>query len=182
MKQTGNVSLQPEYVGESPGHPWPEIDDCGLPFGGDEIACRLARRAYAHVARPSSGIHDDRDTTAELGKYMENASCIKGSVRNSSDPQPKRASSRGVAADVPSIHAWESPHRVALNAVRRKVYPRTADDRCVGSAKRRAATLVEAMPTTKRIRVVNIAVHHIRLQPTTDDRFAQNRPSRGGTA
>ena len=45
------------------------------------------------------------------------------------------------------------------------------------------ATLVEAIAYNKTDSgPSNIAVHHIRLQPTTDDRFAQNRPSRGGTA
>lgn len=73
--QTGkHIAFSPEYIGESPGHPWPEIDDCGFAvFGGDEIACRLACKAYEHVARPSFRYFMTTAITAELGKYMENA-------------------------------------------------------------------------------------------------------------
>jgi len=75
IKQTGkHIAFSPEYVGESFGHPWPEVDDCGFAvFGGDEIACSLARQVYEHVARPSFRYFMTTAITAELGKYMENA-------------------------------------------------------------------------------------------------------------
>ena len=48
IKRTGKqIVYSPEYVGESTGHPWPEIDHCGfVVFGGSTNACAAPRRAH----------------------------------------------------------------------------------------------------------------------------------------
>jgi UDPglucose 6-dehydrogenase len=69
-----HIAYSPEYAGESPGHPWPEIDDCGfLVVGGDELAGALVRQVYETAARPGFEYLFTSALTAELGKYMENA-------------------------------------------------------------------------------------------------------------
>jgi UDPglucose 6-dehydrogenase len=75
IARTGKrICFSPEYIGEAPGHPWPEIDGCGfVVFGGDSHACAFAQAAYEAAARPDLRYFTTSALTAELGKYMENA-------------------------------------------------------------------------------------------------------------
>jgi UDPglucose 6-dehydrogenase len=67
------IAYSPEYLGEAPGHPWPNVDDCGfVVLAGDARVCALVRRAYESSARtPLQYVNTDA-RTAELAKYMEN--------------------------------------------------------------------------------------------------------------
>lgn len=75
IARTGKpIAFSPEYIGESPGHPWLEIDSCGfVVLSGDQTACGLARKVYETVALPDLRYFQTTALTAELGKYMENS-------------------------------------------------------------------------------------------------------------
>ena len=73
-KLTGKrIAYSPEYLGESPDHPWREADACGfVVLAGDELACEIVKTAYessstARLRYVRSGVRE-----AELAKYMEN--------------------------------------------------------------------------------------------------------------
>lgn len=64
--------FSPEYIGESPGHPWSEPDSPGFVIvGGAEKTARLVTNAYRSCA-PQLTFHYTDARTAELCKYMEN--------------------------------------------------------------------------------------------------------------
>ena len=66
------IVFSPEYIGESPGHPWPEIDSCGfLIVGGPSGVARLVVNAY-RLCSPEIACYETESRTAELCKYMEN--------------------------------------------------------------------------------------------------------------
>ncbi len=68
-----SIAVSPEYIGESPGHPWVEIDDCGFAVvGGDQRACDLVVRTYELASASQVNVVRTSATTAELLKYMEN--------------------------------------------------------------------------------------------------------------
>ncbi|MGC1829585.1 MAG: hypothetical protein WA405_01230 [Candidatus Acidiferrales bacterium] len=67
------IAFCPEYVGESPDHPWRKADDCGfLIVGGNAIVRDLVVRAYQTVVSNHFPFYQTDSTTAELCKYMEN--------------------------------------------------------------------------------------------------------------
>ena len=67
------IAYSPEYLGESPGHPWSEADSAGFVIcGGDPAACRLVRAAYRDVS-PALRFVETSAAAAQLVKYMENA-------------------------------------------------------------------------------------------------------------
>jgi UDPglucose 6-dehydrogenase len=74
IKTTGKrIAFSPEYVGESPAHPWREIGDCGfVVVGGDAEACVRTLDAHRAVA-PDLQLVQTAAAAAELVKYMENA-------------------------------------------------------------------------------------------------------------
>jgi UDPglucose 6-dehydrogenase len=67
------IAYSPEYLGESPSHPWGEPDACGfVVLAGDASACELVQSAYESSSqRPLRYVRTDA-RTAELAKYMEN--------------------------------------------------------------------------------------------------------------
>jgi UDPglucose 6-dehydrogenase len=66
------LAYSPEFLGESPGHPWPNSGDCGFDIvAGDEAACRSVRRAYAEAGAGVAFVETDV-ASAELVKYAEN--------------------------------------------------------------------------------------------------------------
>ena len=68
------LAFSPEFAGESAGHPWPDVHDCGFVLlGGDSEACRLARHAYELAAPVELTFRLESAVTLELLKYMENA-------------------------------------------------------------------------------------------------------------
>jgi UDPglucose 6-dehydrogenase len=68
------IAFSPEYLGESEGHQWVDIDSCGFAiFGGDPAAVDLARRAYLDVNGTLRVEIASSAKAAELCKYMENA-------------------------------------------------------------------------------------------------------------
>ena len=73
--QTGKaIAYSPEYIGEQPGHPWPEADSAGFIIcAGDPTACRLVRAAYRGGAIPPMRYVETSTAAAQLVKYMENA-------------------------------------------------------------------------------------------------------------
>jgi nucleotide sugar dehydrogenase len=73
--QTGkSIAFSPEYVGESLGHPWPEVYDCGFVIlGGNATACARTRQAYESVSPLPLNFVETSATLAELVKYMENS-------------------------------------------------------------------------------------------------------------
>lgn len=69
-----SIAVSPEYVGESLGHPWPEVYDCGFViFGGSETACARTRQAYASSSPVALNFVETSAIAAELVKYMENS-------------------------------------------------------------------------------------------------------------
>ena len=73
-RDTGKrIGYSPEYVGESDGHPWREIDNCGfVVLAGDPTVRALVRAAYAASAAAELRYVEVDAQTAELAKYMEN--------------------------------------------------------------------------------------------------------------
>ena len=66
------LAFSPEYLGESPGHPWREIDACGFVIvAGDPAVRALVRDAYA-LSAPNLVVREAEPRAAELAKYMEN--------------------------------------------------------------------------------------------------------------
>jgi UDPglucose 6-dehydrogenase len=69
-----SIAFSPEYLGESEGHQWVEIDSCGFVIiGGDSVAVDLAKRAYLEVNGTLRIEIPSSAKAAELCKYMENA-------------------------------------------------------------------------------------------------------------
>ncbi len=67
------IAYSPEYLGESPDHPWREVDACGfVVLAGNELACALVREAYESSARFRLQYVRTDLRAAELAKYMEN--------------------------------------------------------------------------------------------------------------
>lgn len=67
------VGFSPEYIGESGGHMWGELDRCGFVIvGGDDEIFQRVSSAYAAVSKRLP-IYHTSSTAAELCKYMENA-------------------------------------------------------------------------------------------------------------
>jgi UDPglucose 6-dehydrogenase len=68
------IAYSPEYMGESPQHPYREVDAAGFVIcAGSPIACRLVRRAYETCPPATLRFIETTPATAELVKYMENA-------------------------------------------------------------------------------------------------------------
>lgn len=67
------VAFSPEYLGESPAHPWKDDAACGFVIvgGADQIA-GLVTAAYRTVVGPEVRFYYTDSRTAELCKYMEN--------------------------------------------------------------------------------------------------------------
>jgi len=71
------VVFQPEYVGETLGHPNTEvIRDPFVILGGKPEDTKAAARAWSKVLHPNARIRQVSSETAELCKYMEN--CFLG--------------------------------------------------------------------------------------------------------
>ena len=70
---TKRIAYSPEYLGESPGHPWREADSSGFVIlAGDPLACDRVQMAY-ESSSPARLRYVRTDVrTAELAKYMEN--------------------------------------------------------------------------------------------------------------
>lgn len=75
IAQTGkSIAFSPEYVGESIGHPWPEVYDCGFVIlGGSATASARTRQAYESASPVALNFVETSATAAELVKYMENS-------------------------------------------------------------------------------------------------------------
>ncbi len=75
MAVTGRkICFSPEYVGETPWHPWKEIESHGFVIvGGHPDVCDLVVRAYQAFVGPLARYYVTDAKTAELCKYMENA-------------------------------------------------------------------------------------------------------------
>lgn len=75
IRSTGkSIAVSPEYVGESLGHPWPEVYDCGFVIlGGSAAACARTRQAYACASPVALNFVETSAAAAELVKYMENS-------------------------------------------------------------------------------------------------------------
>jgi UDPglucose 6-dehydrogenase len=75
VKRTGKpIGFSPEYVGETPWHPWKGIEDHGFVIvGGERKVCELVVRAYQGVLGPQVHYAMTEAKTAELCKYMANA-------------------------------------------------------------------------------------------------------------
>jgi UDPglucose 6-dehydrogenase len=73
-KETGKqIAFSPEYVGETPWHPWKGIENHGLVIvGGTRLLCELVVRAYQEVLGPLVRYAMTEAKAAELCKYMEN--------------------------------------------------------------------------------------------------------------
>ena len=68
------IAFSPEYIGETPFHPWTEIDSCGfLILGGCDEVSELVIEAHRQCERICARVHKTTSRTAELCKYMENA-------------------------------------------------------------------------------------------------------------
>lgn len=74
-RQTGKpIAFSPEYVGETPWHPWKGIESHGFVIvGGEKPLCERVVRAYQEVLGPLVRYVMTDAKTAELCKYMENA-------------------------------------------------------------------------------------------------------------
>ena len=67
------IAFSPEYLGETPGHPWRNDADCGFVIvGGPAGATELVAAAYRKVTCPDVQFYFTDARTAELCKYMEN--------------------------------------------------------------------------------------------------------------
>lgn len=67
------IAISPEYIGESPAHPWSEVDSSGFVIlGGDEEVIQLVIQAYRTCSRGPMQIKRTTARSAELCKYMEN--------------------------------------------------------------------------------------------------------------
>lgn len=67
------IAFSPEYIGESPGHPWPDVGDCGFVIvAGDDVPCELVRRAFEGNVAARCRFVRATVACAELVKYMEN--------------------------------------------------------------------------------------------------------------
>ena len=65
--------FSPEYIGESIGHPWKDVSDCGfLILGGSGALAELVTTAYRSIDETIKVVSTS-SKTAELCKYMENA-------------------------------------------------------------------------------------------------------------
>lgn len=75
VAETGKtIAFSPEYVGERPGHPWPDADSSGFVIcGGEALARAVVREAYRGVSSPPLRFVETSAIAAELVKYMENA-------------------------------------------------------------------------------------------------------------
>jgi UDPglucose 6-dehydrogenase len=68
------IAYSPEYLGERPNHPWPEVDSAAFVIcGGAPRACDLVRSAYASTATSPLRFVETSALAAELAKYMENS-------------------------------------------------------------------------------------------------------------
>ncbi len=67
------IAFSPEYLGESPDHPWHEEAACGfLIVGGPDQVADLVLSLYGDCAPPGTRYYRTTARTAELCKYMEN--------------------------------------------------------------------------------------------------------------
>ena len=73
IARTGKrIVFSPEYLGESPDHPWQEADDCGFVVaGGEPELCALVRAAYEQVHAHVEFVATPQAAAAELVKYMD---------------------------------------------------------------------------------------------------------------
>lgn len=68
------ICFSPEYVGETPWHPWKAIESHGFVIvGGEKSVCDLVVRAYQAYLGPLVRYYMTDAKTAEVCKYMENA-------------------------------------------------------------------------------------------------------------
>ena len=74
-RKTGKrIVFQPEYIGETPQHPFRQIQHCGfIVIGGDPQDTSDLAKFYQERCRPGTRFHFCDALTAELAKYMENA-------------------------------------------------------------------------------------------------------------
>jgi UDPglucose 6-dehydrogenase len=74
VEQTGKrICFSPEYVGETPWHPWKGIESHGFVIvGGARPLCELVVRAYQGVLGPLARYAMTDAKAAELCKYMAN--------------------------------------------------------------------------------------------------------------
>jgi len=72
--ETGKrICFSPEYVGETPWHPWRAIESHGFVIvGGEKSVCDVVVRAYQAHLGPLVHYYITDAKTAELCKYMEN--------------------------------------------------------------------------------------------------------------
>jgi UDPglucose 6-dehydrogenase len=69
-----NIVFQPEYYGETVGHPFADLNNRGwITLGGEETAVKKAVEVYQSVYTSDVFIFQTDSKTAELAKYMENA-------------------------------------------------------------------------------------------------------------
>jgi len=75
LAQTGKrVCFSPEYIGESPFHPWKAEADCGFVIvGGTNEMGERVFTAYRSVVKEKMKFVLTDPTTAEVCKYMENS-------------------------------------------------------------------------------------------------------------
>ncbi len=67
------TAFSPEYIGESPVHPWREEGDCGFVIvGGPSGLCDLVFSAFRECLPERTVFYRTTARTAELCKYMEN--------------------------------------------------------------------------------------------------------------
>lgn len=67
------IAFSPEYLGETPGHPWTDDAACGFVIvGGEKRVAELVTAAYRTAAGPEVRFYYTDAKTAELCKYMEN--------------------------------------------------------------------------------------------------------------
>lgn len=68
------IVFQPEYYGETVGHPFSNLTDRNwLSFGGSPKGIDLAIQAYKTVVNSNVRIYQNDAKTTEMAKYMENA-------------------------------------------------------------------------------------------------------------
>ena len=73
-KYKKRIVFQPEYYGETVGHPFTEIKNQGwLSFGGENQDINIVIEAYKTVINSNVRINIADSNTVELAKYMENA-------------------------------------------------------------------------------------------------------------
>jgi len=67
------IAFSPEYIGESPNHPWRDEGGCGFVIaGGPYSLCELVFAVYRDCLPAKTVFYRTTALTAELCKYMEN--------------------------------------------------------------------------------------------------------------